>query len=182
MIAAAPPTGVTVELGDIETWAPSEPVDVLFANASLHWIADHRRLFPHLVSRLSAGGTLAVQMPLSWDQPSHEILREVGAEYGVTITAPPTLQPNDYHDVLAGRAETEVWVTTYYHLIHGENPVFQWVSSTGIKRFIDRIDSDQHDEYLAECARRMASAYPPGQGGQTVFPFTRLFVLARAAT
>ncbi|MDH3538795.1 MAG: methyltransferase domain-containing protein [Acidimicrobiia bacterium] len=181
MIAAAPSTGVTYTVGDIETWSPSEPVDVLFANASLHWIADHRHLFPHLVSMLAPGGTLAVQMPLSWEQSSHRILREVSSGYGVTIDSPPTLQPNDYHDVLAGRAGTEVWVTTYYHVLHGENPVFRWVSSTGIKRFLARIDPDLHDEFLAECAHRIAAAYPPNHRQETVFPFTRLFVLARAA-
>ena len=130
---------------------------------------------------LSPGGTLAVQMPLSWDQPSHQILRDVGSEYGASITAPPTLEPNDYHDVLAGQAATEVWATTYYHVLSGDNPVFRWVSSTGIKRFLDRIDSDQHDDYLAECAKRMANAYPPDRHRETVFPFTRLFVLARTA-
>jgi trans-aconitate 2-methyltransferase len=182
MIAAAPPAGVTCQLGDIETWAPPEPIDVLFANASLHWIADHGRLFPHLVSMLAPSGTLAVQMPLSWEQPSHQILQDVGSDYGVSIDAPPTLQPNDYHVVLAGRAETDVWVTTYYHVLHGDNPVFQWVSSTGIKRFLDRIDAGRHDDYLAECAHRMVDAYPPNQRRETVFPFTRLFVLARAMT
>jgi trans-aconitate 2-methyltransferase len=182
MIATARATGVAFELGDIETWEASEPVDVLFANASLQWISGHERLFPRLVAMLSPGGTLAVQMPLSWDQPSHQILRQVGSEYGVTITAPPTLQPDEYHDVLAGRAETDVWVTTYYHVLKGENPVFRWVSSTGIKRFLDRIDSDHHDAYLTECAKRIAVAYPPDQRRETLFPFTRLFVLARTAT
>ncbi|NNC40871.1 MAG: methyltransferase domain-containing protein [Acidimicrobiia bacterium] len=181
MISAARAAGVAFELGDIETFAALEPVDVLFANASLQWIAGHEQLFPRLVSLLAPGGTLAVQMPLSWDQPSHQILRDVGSEYGVTITAPPTLQPNDYHDVLAGRAETEVWVTTYYHVLHGENPVFRWVSATGIKRFLDRIDAGQHDSYLAECAKRIALAYPRDQRRETLFAFTRLFVLARTA-
>jgi trans-aconitate 2-methyltransferase len=113
MIAAAPATGVTYQLGDIETWASTEPVDVIFANASLHWIAGHERLFPHLVSMLAPTGTLAVQMPLSREQPSHQILRDVGSEFGVSIGAPPTLEPSDYYEVLAGRARTDVWVTTY---------------------------------------------------------------------
>lgn len=179
MLASAPETGVTFELGDIETWAPTSPVDVLFANASLQWIPDHGGLFPKLVSMLAPGGTLAVQMPLSWDQPSHRILRELGADYGVSIASPPTLEPGDYLEALAGRAETEVWVTTYHHVLSGENPVFRWVSSTGVKRFLDRIDPDQHGPFLDEFARRLLRAYPPNRRQETVFPFTRLFVLAR---
>lgn len=180
MMAAAAPQ-VDYRVGDIETWEPPEPVDLIFANASLQWIDDHPLLFPRLASMLSPGGILAVQMPLSWDQPSHRILRSVAAEFGVEITSPPTLDPNEYHEVLAGHATTEVWVTTYHHVLTGNNPVFRWVSATGMQRFLKRIDSERHDAYQAECARRMEAAYPPNKRGETVFPFTRLFVLAQRA-
>ena len=46
---AAP--GVRFELGRLEEWAPAVPVDVVFANASLHWVPDH----PALLARLVAG-------------------------------------------------------------------------------------------------------------------------------
>jgi trans-aconitate 2-methyltransferase len=178
MIAAAA-SDVRYEVGDIETWEPPEPVDLIFANASLQWIDDHPRLFPRLASMLSPGGVLAVQMPLSWNQPSHRILRSVGTEFGVEITSPPTLEPNEYHDILVGHATTEVWVTTYHHVLTGDNPVFRWVSATGMQRFLKRIDTERHEAYRDECARQMAAAYPPNQRAETVFPFTRLFILAR---
>jgi len=178
MIAVASPE-VDYQVGDIETWEPPEPVDLVFANASLQWIDDHPRLFPRLTSMLSPGGLLAVQMPLSWDQPSHRILRSVGVEFGVEITSPPTLDPIEYHDVLFGQTTTEVWVTTYHHLLSGDNPVFRWVSATGMQRFLKRIEPDRHQSYLDECARQIAAAYAPNSRGETVFPFTRLFLLAR---
>ena len=53
--------GLTFELGDIAEWAPSEPVDLLFTNAALHWVDDHPALFGRLTSGLLAGGQLAVQ-------------------------------------------------------------------------------------------------------------------------
>ncbi len=179
MIAVAAHTEVGYEVGDIETWEPPEPVDLVFANASLQWIDDHPGLFPRLISMLRPGGELAVQMPLSWDQPSHRILRSVGVEFGVEIDSPPTLDPGAYHDALVGRATTEVWVTTYHHVLTGDNPVFRWVSATGMQRFLKRIDAERHDAYRDECTRQMAVAYPPNERGETVFPFTRLFVLAR---
>jgi trans-aconitate 2-methyltransferase len=180
MIAATARTMIGYQVGDIETWEPPEPVDLVFANASLHWIDDHASLFPRLVSMLRPGGELAVQMPLSWDQPSHRILRSVGVEFGVEIASPPTLDPGDYHEVLLGRAATEVWVTTYHHVLTGDNPVFRWVSATGMQRFLNRIETERHGAYRDECARQMAAAYPPNNRDETVFPFTRLFLLARA--
>lgn len=181
MIAAAAKTRVQYEVGDIGEWEPAEPLDLVFANASLHWIDNHQLLFPRLVSMLRSGGALAVQMPLSWDQPSHRILRSVGAEFGVEIASPPTLDPGEYLDVLADHATTEAWVTTYHHVLTGSNPVFRWVSATGMQRFLSRIDDEHHDAYQAECARRIEATYPPNKRGETVFPFTRLFVLARRA-
>ncbi len=181
MIAVAPRTGVTYELADIESWSPATPVRLIYANSSLHWIPDHPALFPRLVETLAPDGVLAVQMPLSWDQPSHRTLRDVGTEYDIEIASPPTLAPNDYNEILTERAgRTEVWVTTYYHVLRGENPVFRWVSATGVKRFLDRLPERHHAAYLEECARRITAAYPPNSRGETVFPFNRLFILARS--
>ena len=33
--------GLTFEFDDIAEWAASQPVDVVFSNAALHWIEDH---------------------------------------------------------------------------------------------------------------------------------------------
>lgn len=182
MIAAAPGANVTFELGDIETWSPARPVDVVFANASLHWIEDHATLFPRLIALLSPGGVLAVQMPLSWDQPSHRALREAALEFGVEIDAPPTQEPQDYLEMLAGEPLTrrELWVTTYYHVLTGETPVLRWVAATGMKRFLSRLEPGDEPRYRAEAARRITAAYPPDADGATVFPFTRLFILVQA--
>ncbi len=54
---------------DIARWQPAQPVDVIYANASLQWLRDHETLFPHLVKQLAANGTLAVQMPDNWQEP-----------------------------------------------------------------------------------------------------------------
>lgn len=168
--------------GDIDTWQPDRPVDVIFANASLMWIPDHPQLFPRLAAELAPGGWLAVQMPLSWDQPSHRIMREVAAGYGVEALAAPTLDPTDYYKVLAGSVlRAEIWETTYMHQLEGNNPVFAWVSATGMKRFLSRIDTDHRSDYQEECARQIALAYPPDANGLTIFAFRRLFVLGRSA-
>jgi trans-aconitate 2-methyltransferase len=59
------------ELADIATWQADGPVDVILANASLQWLADHRSLYPRLVSQLGDGGSLAVQTPDNLAEPAH---------------------------------------------------------------------------------------------------------------
>jgi trans-aconitate 2-methyltransferase len=48
----------TGDLGELELEAP---VDAVFSNAVLHWIADHDRLFERLHAALRPGGRLAAQ-------------------------------------------------------------------------------------------------------------------------
>jgi trans-aconitate 2-methyltransferase len=170
---------VMFELGDIETWEPDAPVDVLFANASLHWLPEHAQLFPRLLGYLTAGGVLAVQMPLSWDQPSHRIMRMVAEGYGIDSLPPPTLEPIAYYDILAAATSTDVWVTTYLHVLEGDNPVYEWVSATGMQRFVKRIDPLRHATFHRSCAERLAAAYPRRSDGTTVYPFIRLFITSR---
>jgi trans-aconitate 2-methyltransferase len=45
---------------DIETWRPAEKVDLIFANAVLHFVPNNHELLVRLVSFLHEGGWLAV--------------------------------------------------------------------------------------------------------------------------
>ena len=42
--------GLAFTEADIATWSPPQPADLLFSNATLHWLDDHRALFPRLLS------------------------------------------------------------------------------------------------------------------------------------
>ena len=50
-------------VGDARSWRASAPVDLILANASFHWIDDHRALFDHLLPQLADDGVLAFQVP-----------------------------------------------------------------------------------------------------------------------
>ena len=67
-------------LGDIAGWGPERAADLIFANASLHWLPDHERLLPRLAESLAPGGVLAVQMPMAWESRQHGIMRAVAGE------------------------------------------------------------------------------------------------------
>src|SRR5439155_22226666 len=49
--------------GDVATWTPPRPVALIFSNAALHWVPEHKQLFPRLLHQLRPDGVLAVQMP-----------------------------------------------------------------------------------------------------------------------
>jgi len=64
---------VDFEVADIAHWQAPRGVEVILANASLQWLPDHARLYPHLVAQLVPGGCLAVQTPDNLSEPPHQV-------------------------------------------------------------------------------------------------------------
>lgn len=74
----------------------------------------------------------------------------------------------------------DVWETTYLHVLHGDDPVFTWVSGTGARPTLDALPPELRAEYELEFKRRLRAAYPETEHG-VVLPFRRIFVVARVA-
>jgi trans-aconitate 2-methyltransferase len=176
---------------DLRTWRPDEPSDLLYSNATLQWLDGHRELFPRLVSCLKAGGCLAVQMPLSWDAPSHRLMREVltdGGPGGNTLGTAELRQAvarkwvddaDMYYDLLVGCTRTlDIWETEYLQILEGADPVLEWVKATGLRPILNGLDDRERGLFLAEYSRRLRAVYPTRADGRTLYPFRRLFIVA----
>src|SRR5258708_25728212 len=61
--ARASDPGVDWRQADVATWAPPAPVDVLFSNATLHWLDDHPALFPPLLTPVAPARAPAAPVP-----------------------------------------------------------------------------------------------------------------------
>ena len=188
MLAAAAAGGGTVRWveGDMGDWAPEQPVDLLFSNAALHWLDRHDTLFPRLAGMVAPGGWLAVQMPHNHDAASHRVMAEA-AEAGPwrEVLRPltgrfPVGEPAQYWRILAPLAASlDIWETEYLHVLDGDNPVVQWTMGTALRPLLAVLSEDGRAGFLAEYARRIRSAYPPEADGSTLFPFRRVFMVAR---
>jgi len=190
--AAANPGGKIHWLeADIGTWLPDEPPDLLYSNATLHWVEGHEDLFPRLVRFLKAGGCLAVQMPLSWAAPSHRLMRETLANGGSEGQALGTEELRQavarkwvedaavYYDLLAGYSQSlDIWETEYLQLLEGDDPVLEWVKGTGLRPILNSLGDEEREIFLGEYARRLRAAYPIRADGRTLYPFRRLFIVA----
>jgi trans-aconitate 2-methyltransferase len=176
---------------DINHWQPDEPPDLIYSNAALHWVPDHRRLFPRLAGSLKGGGCLAVQMPLNWGGPSHRLMRETLANGGPKGTALGTEalrqavarewveEAEKYFDLLSGRGgSVDIWETEYLHVLEGSDPVVEWMKGTALRPILMDLEEQERALFLAEYARRLRTAYPVRADGRTHFPFRRLFMIA----
>lgn len=181
--AAAVP-GVDFSVGDVRTWRPEQPVDVLVSNATLQWIPGHLDLLPDLVGHVAPGGWLAFQVPGNFDEPSHTIRRDLAAlpeyaPYTAGVATPDACGPAVYLDKLVRLGcRVDAWETTYLHVLTGEDPVFTWVSGTGARPTLQALPDDLRPGFEDEFRRRLREAYPAGPTG-TVLPFRRVFVVAQ---
>ncbi|MCW2758661.1 MAG: Trans-aconitate 2-methyltransferase, partial [Nocardioidaceae bacterium] len=132
--AQAEDGGVTYDVADLRDWAPAEPVDVLVSNATLQWVPGHLDLLPRLLSHVVPGGWFAFQVPGNFDEPSHTIRHALESEEPYVaqvggVARPASHDPSAYLRALQPLATSvDVWETTYLHVLHGEDPVFTWIS------------------------------------------------------
>src|SRR5262245_1285966 len=189
--AAAKPGKVQWIEADIRTWSPEEPPDLIYSNATLQWVEEHRGLFLRLIGFLKPGGCLAVQMPLSWGSPAHRLMRETLANGGLGGKALGTEQLRQamarewvkeapvYYDLLAACSRSlDIWETEYLQILKGADPVLEWLKSSGLRPILNSLDDQEREIFLAEYARHLRAAYPAKSDGRTLFPFRRLFIVA----
>jgi trans-aconitate 2-methyltransferase len=184
--ARASDPGVEWQEADVATWTPPAPVDVLFSNATLHWLDDHAALFPRLLTAVASGGALAVQMPRNFGEPSHTSIDDLAREprwrdrLERLVRPEPTKPPAFYWDLLAPRVRTlDVWETVYTQALTGDNPVADFVKGSWLKPFLDALDVAERPVFEAAYRGRVARAYAVRADGTTLFPFRRLFIVAQ---
>jgi trans-aconitate 2-methyltransferase len=171
--------------GDIPSWAPAKRYDVIFSNSAIHWIPEQASLLARLVSHLERGGVLAFQVPGNFDAPSHALIREVasGGPWAAKLKDVRNLVPGSmqgYCEMLEPHTSAlDIWETTYLQVLSGEDAVFRWVSGTGLRPFLDALEGPERDDFVREYKARLNTAYPPRPSGRTLFPFRRIFAVAR---
>lgn len=171
---------------DLSTWTTDEPFDVILSNAALHWVPGHDELMARLLGSLAEGGALAVQMPRNFIAPSHLLLFET-AKNGPWADKTKDLSPfapmdpaSTYYDRIAPHVRHfDMWETTYYQTLEGDDAVFNWVSGSALTGYLPHLEEGTEREAFCEAYKaRLREAYPQSSDGKTLFPFTRLFIVA----
>ena len=174
--------------GDISSWTPTVPADLIFANASLQWLDRHEALLPRLANALAPGGVLAVQMPLAHETRHHALLRAVAgdgpwaAALAKADARVPVLAPEAYYALLApGCDPVDIWSTTYLHALAGPDAVLEWMKGTALRPYLTALADEPtlSEAFLTALGGRLAEAFPRRPDGVTLLPFPRLFLMAR---
>jgi trans-aconitate 2-methyltransferase len=176
----------TWEKGDVATWEPPSAVDVVFSNATLHWLPDHPVLVRRLFGFVAEGGVLAVGMPNNYAAPDHTLIDKLLSEgpwraRGFRIERHQTVcAPEVYYDALAGVAsQVDLWETQYQHVVERAEDVVTWMSATGLRPALEALGEDERDAFLAEYTKAIRAEFSPRADGRVLFAFRRLFFVAK---
>ena len=171
---------VSFDVADIADWQGQ--ADVILSNAALHWLPDHATLLPRLATRLSSGGTIAIQMPDNLDEPAYRVMREVagpellgraGGQRGSMETA------DGYYGILkAVCRRVDIWRTTYFHVLENTDAIVEWFKGSGLRPYLQALDEPGRADFLARYRTGIAASYPTQPDGTALLPFPRLFLVA----
>jgi trans-aconitate 2-methyltransferase len=172
--------------GDLALWQSDEPFDVVFSNAALQWLPDHRSLLPQLHAHVAPGGVLAVQMPANPDAAPHRALRELASSaewrghFRTAVREWSVQAPEFYYDILAPHAtRLDLWATDYLHVLPSVEAIGEWYRGTGMRPYLDALaDEELRGRFVREFVTAITPHYPLQADGRVIFPFRRLFILA----
>lgn len=158
--------------------------DVIFSNACLQWVPDHKELIPKLFDKLNHGGVLAVQMPMNGQEPLFKAIDSVvkDSKWGFSssnLERNGTLQPEEYFDILSDCTNNfDLWETVYYHNMPNIQAMVEWVKGTRLRPYLNILDQKMAEELEHEITARASSVYQRQHNGEVILKFRRFFFTA----
>ena len=174
---------VSFELRNISEFGATRKYSVIFSNAALQWVPQHREVFRACFEALTPRGRIVAQMPANENETAKLELSRLAREQpwasmlgGVDQAFREVPAPEFYQDLLRSLGFTAV--DCYYHVfkhpMNNPGEIVEFYSSTGLRPFLDALAPEPRSEFAAELTRRFERAY--GSAGAVIFPFRRLFI------
>jgi trans-aconitate 2-methyltransferase len=160
--------------------------DIIFSNATIQWIPGHADLLKKFHGMLTDKGFLAVQIPLFWDMP-------IGRSVSLIATNPRweartrkvtegfTIHTVEfYYEQLSQLfASVNIWVTYYMHIMESHQAIYDMMSSTGLRPYLEQMQNDQDRQDFSDMVfQSIERDYPLQGNGKVIYPFKRLFFTA----
>ena len=178
--------GLRFELGDIGTFGAESAFNVVFANASLHWVPGHPQLLRRLTASLRPGGQLAVQVPANTDHASHALASEVAMEppfashmQGSAASESFICSPEQYAVLLheLGFSDQHVRLQVYRHELSSTDEVVEWTKGTTLLRVQKLLPPELFDPFVERYRHRLREVL--GEKRPYFYTFKRILFWAR---
>jgi trans-aconitate 2-methyltransferase len=157
--------------------------DIIFSNACLQWIPNHKSFIPKLFDKLNTNGILAVQIPMNSQEPLFKIMDNVVKNpkwnFSDKTEINETLSPSQYFDILSLCSTSfDIWETVYYHNMTSIQNMIEWIKGTRLRPYLDLLDNTDAKKLEKEITDQISSVYKKQINGEIIFKFRRFFFIA----
>jgi trans-aconitate 2-methyltransferase len=177
-------------LGDIREFNTmrehSREYSMVFSNAALQWLGEHRAIFTRCFEALAPGGRVVVQVPANDHETAQVTLDAMAhkepwrtALAGVKPPSATVAAPEVYDRMLAeiGFDRIDCYYHTFHHPMGSPAEIVEWCRATVLRRYLDLLDSALREPFVEALTARLERAY--ATRGPLIFNFCRLFIWAR---
>ncbi|NLY98590.1 MAG: methyltransferase domain-containing protein [Clostridiaceae bacterium] len=158
--------------------------DIVFSNACIQWVPDHKHLIRNMLNLLNENGVLAVQIPMNDNEPIQKAIYElVTSDKWRSYFKEPrifyTLSQSEYYDLLSEASEKFfIWETVYYHVMKSHNDILEWYRGTGLRPYLHVLPDDKKEIFERELMENLIQRYPKQKNNDIIFKFPRFFFIA----
>ena len=158
--------------------------DLIFSNAALQWLEDHNEIFPKIISKLSPGGQLAVQMPYQPKNVLNKILFGMAGEepYRSMLKGwnrpSPVLSIDDYAKILfdQGLKQLRLSIRVYPIIAAEPETLYNFIAGSALIPYLEQLEENKQLIFTNEFKKRIQQYF-------TTFPaiysFKRILLYGR---
>lgn len=162
----------------------NEKYHIVFSNACIQWLPNHREHLSKLMRLLKPNGLLAIQTPIQEEHPVHIIINELIADEKWSKKLTPrqyyNLTTKEYFDVLSDiSSDFDIWETTYCHRMPSYESIIEWYKGTGLRPSLEQLTETDANDFINDVYNELKSKYKIQNNGEILFRFPRLFFIAR---
>lgn len=173
--------------------------DLVFSNAFLQWITEQEAFIRDIRLNIADNGILAMQIPNYENMAVARCVQKAAAMFkkyfklyqpgcgsykNKTSIQPETIcftyEPADYYNIYASHySYIEIWETHYFHQMKNHMDIVNFISTTALAPYLDILNKEYHKPFKETVLYYVKQAYPLQQNGIILFPFRRIFIIAR---
>jgi len=169
---------------DVDSFLAStkETYDVVFSNATLHWLNDHEKLFKSINKIVHPEyGQLAVQVPINNTHVSQTIISDVlsnpkYSKHVKEVYKNPVQPPEFYSQILynLGFKSQNVFINVYPHMLSSAVEMAEWLKGSTLSYYRSFMPKDIFDQFYEDYKKTLLSKVK--DSSPYLFTFKRLFI------
>jgi trans-aconitate 2-methyltransferase len=161
-----------------------EKWDLVFANASIQWVDNHKELFPKIISLLNPEGQLAIQMPCQNENLLNQIVIELVQEepYKTALNnwkrISPVLTMDDYAQILFENSGTDIIIyqKVYPMIANSHDELYEFILGSTLVPYFERLKGEIKEQFINEFKSRIEKRFSKMP---SLYAFKRILLHAR---